>query len=426
MFDQPVCRRRTHFRRVLDLIFPMDSPRKGKWPSLLVNDIKHSFQDVPTLNKLVKVVTFAGIRQTFRDLREKEKYGFVKSCFLIVMLPSASGILRRIKEHVIDATDDEVANVKKSFAEDFAMLAVAGAILAQVAMTGYSLGSLDETHWTAIGAFTVALVTGALTVVHSCLLQQRLNSLFGPQDLRLWLSQPADDGPVSDSEAGLDRRTRLRNRMSRVRSRSPYNQTLLEGPRRASLSAVFIINVPAMLLYYSVIFFLAGLGIYVGSSWSRNLDNFASQADAMRVMILYIVTASIGLLIFFVPVAIKMLESTKDRQARSSANELDDDTAEMKSLQSSVFCPSTQSIDNGKQKAPVVSLRPAAAAGIGVKDNSSKETSGSKSTETQRECVSDRTQSLQAALAASIAAQERNTAALRALLSEFQSSGANS
>ncbi|KAK8168427.1 hypothetical protein BKA80DRAFT_266882 [Phyllosticta citrichinensis] len=286
-------------------------------------------------------------------------------------------------------------------------------------MTGYSLGSLDETHWTATGAFTVALVTGAVTVVHSCLLQQRLNSLFGPNELKLWLSQPADDGPVPDSDVGLDRRTRLRNRMSQARSRLPYKNALLEGPRRASLSAVFIINVPAMLLYYSVIFLLAGLGIYVGSSWSRSLGNFASQADAMRVMILYIVTAWVGLLIFFVPAAIKMLESTKDREARSSSNELNDDASETKSLPSTVFHPSTQSVDNGKQGAPMESLYPAAAAGIGERDNLFKETSASKSTEKQREVYSNRTKSLEA----TIAAQERNTAALRALLSEFQSSG---
>ncbi|KAK7623402.1 hypothetical protein IWX49DRAFT_599824 [Phyllosticta citricarpa] len=106
----------------------------------------------------------------------------------------------------------------------------------------------------------------------------------------------------------------------------------------------------------------------------------------MRVTISYIVTASVGLLIFFVPVAMKMLESNKDRQARSSAaNELHDGASEMLSLRSSVFGPSALSLDNGKHQARRECLRPASAAGMGARDDLSKETSGSKSTETRRE-----------------------------------------
>ncbi|KAK8256467.1 hypothetical protein IWZ00DRAFT_499665 [Phyllosticta capitalensis] len=376
----------------------------------------------PPLFKIWEVVTFAGIRESYREL--KKRYTTIQSLFLLLILPSASGILRRVEENVISASTEEVAEVKRSLVKDFDMLAVAGAILAQVAMTALDLARLDSTHWTATGAFAVALVTGALTVVHSCLLQQRINSFVGPDDLKKWLSRCPNDVPNCDSEAGIDTRV------------AGHSRSFGKGSKkRASISAVFIINVPGLLLYYSVVSFLAGLGVYVVSSWVRKLDNFASPAEAFRVMILYIVTASLGVLILAVPVVLKMLESSEERRIKYQRKHSDfSNSSEMTTVPSSVSDLPLHSVRSADQRAarpgsfrgdlegyaqreaPRSSLESATAAVERARNNLLCKNAESQPTETQRDCF-------EKALVASIEAQQLATEALKALLIAFQNSG---
>ncbi|THW45164.1 hypothetical protein D6D21_04542 [Aureobasidium pullulans] len=81
--------------------------------------------------------------------------------------------------------------MKKALAEDCTMLAVAAAIVAQIAITALSLGYSDTIHWTANAAFVVSLVTASLSVFYACLLQQHISGLFTPDDVKSWLSKPA-------------------------------------------------------------------------------------------------------------------------------------------------------------------------------------------------------------------------------------------
>jgi hypothetical protein len=76
----------------------------------------------------------------------------------------------------------------------------------------------------------------------------------------------------------------------------------------ASFNAAFLIKVPALLLNFSVGAFLVGLGIYLGFSWTRNLDSSQSKSNSLGVLLTYIIVTALGLVLFFLPTLLKYLE----------------------------------------------------------------------------------------------------------------------
>ncbi|KAL8783856.1 MAG: hypothetical protein Q9213_004346 [Squamulea squamosa] len=111
------------------------------------------------------------------------------------------------------------------------MTAIAGAIIAQIAITALSLPELSLTHWLARALFLIGVTSGCL-------------------------------------------------------SRYGYGEP---GTVRPSLPAVLILSAPFVAVKISIMCLLCGLAIYQGFMWTRNLDANAGQHDNRDVFITFIV-----------------------------------------------------------------------------------------------------------------------------------------
>jgi hypothetical protein len=64
-----------------------------------------------------------------------------------------------------------------------------------------------------------------------------------------------------------------------------------------SVASVVTLSAPQGLLSASLGSLLIGLGVYLGSTWIRNLDDLAGSNDSKRVFIMYIVGLSVSVIV---------------------------------------------------------------------------------------------------------------------------------
>ncbi|KAH7083024.1 hypothetical protein BKA63DRAFT_561217 [Paraphoma chrysanthemicola] len=298
----------------------------------IVPSIIHAFELYSQFTyNVFEIITLKALRRSFLEL--KEDYGVIQAALLVFIFPDARHVLKRISRQVLEPQSDgmtameEAMALKKSMTDDCSMLAVAAAIVAQVAITALSLENLSSTHWTARAAFVLSLASGALSVFFACLLQQRISSLFGLSDLKDWLSKPASSAELSQANDLVSEYTKAHSK--RQATAEPKSESedkpwleikkritqLVSEKRwvRASFNAALMIRIPALLLNWSVGAFLIGLGIYLGSSWTQKLDASQPQSSSLGVLVGYISVTGIGLLLFFVPMLLKYLEGAPIR-----------------------------------------------------------------------------------------------------------------
>ena len=128
-------------------------------------------------------------RHLYRDIND---FGVIPAIVLRLGLFEAKDVVNQVREHFIrgDGGLEQAMAFKDSYTPTFNMVGVAGAIIAQIALTALSLPNLDDTHWTARAAFVVGLVAGSLAVFCSCVLQSKMSSLHSPYAVRRWLTRP--------------------------------------------------------------------------------------------------------------------------------------------------------------------------------------------------------------------------------------------
>ena len=100
-------------------------------------------------------------------------FGILPALALRLGLFEAKGLVDEVREHFIrgDGGLDQAIAFKDSYTPTFSMVGVAGAIIAQIALTALTLPNLDDTHWTARASFVIGLVAGSLAVFCCCVLQ---------------------------------------------------------------------------------------------------------------------------------------------------------------------------------------------------------------------------------------------------------------
>lgn len=188
----------------------------------------------------------------------------------------------RIERVVLHGSDAEALRFRDSVITECSMTAVAGAIIAQVALTALSLPSLSLAHWTARACLLFATVAGCLSVYYACTLSRDVGKCYQPQLVRDWLSLMTPK-----------RRTEVDDKKERT----------------ASLSGIFILSAPYTMMSYSILAFITGLAIYQGFVWTRALDTDAGKTNSRNVFIAYIVSTGFCQLFFFSAGVIKAIES---------------------------------------------------------------------------------------------------------------------
>lgn len=131
----------------------------------------------------------------FEHLSDDVKdFGIFPAIVLRLGLFEAKDVVDQVRGHFIrgDGGLDQAMALKDSFTPTFNMVGVAGAIIAQIALTALSLPNLDDTHWTARAAFVIGLVAGSLAVFCSCVLQSKMSGLHNAYAVRRWLTRPQE------------------------------------------------------------------------------------------------------------------------------------------------------------------------------------------------------------------------------------------
>lgn len=180
-----------------------------------------------------------------------------------------------------------------------------GAIIAQIAITAFSLTYVSQAHWTARAFFTFSLIS-SITAVYYVLAQQRtMGRLVHPRQVRAWIRLIPDLEEPEDFDQ--DKRAKilwLQNSFSRLKD--PTKRFSL-GAQRTKLSfflpnltSVLTVSAPKLLLSTSISAFLIGLGVYIGSVWKRKLDNDAGVHSSKAIFIVYLVSVALcyGVYIF--------------------------------------------------------------------------------------------------------------------------------
>jgi hypothetical protein len=110
-------------------------------------------------------------------------------------------------------------------------------LLAQAALSSLSLPKLEETHYSARALLTGSLILGLLSIFFTCVQQRELGRYGRPKEIRAWLSSKKEQGDKVQS----------------------------------SIIAHQLLQAPFEMLGVSVTMFVAGLGIYEGSAFTRKV-----------------------------------------------------------------------------------------------------------------------------------------------------------
>ena len=78
---------------------------------------------------------------------------------------------------------------------------------------------------------------------------------------------------------------------------------------KASLPAVLIISAPFTMVKFSIFAFLAGLAIYQGFTWTRQLDSSAGKGDSRDVFITLMIGTGLCSIFFFLTFSLKNIET---------------------------------------------------------------------------------------------------------------------
>lgn len=256
--------------------------------------------------------------------QDRKDFGLLPAIALRFGLFDAKGVVDEVREHFIrgDGGLDQAMAFKDSYTPTFNMVGVAGAILAQIALTALDLPNLDGTHWTATASFVLALVAGSLAVFCSCILQSKMSALHNAHAVRNWLTRPRETWAdmrsfYSGKEIGqaLENRTLNTTDLDTMRQElSRLNEAFNEEAYRPSLSAALILTAPSQLLNIALGSLLTGFGIYFGFVYSASRLVAEDDDSAFAVLLVYITSAASGLWLFYFPILIKLVATMRDRK----------------------------------------------------------------------------------------------------------------
>ncbi|KAL8670013.1 MAG: hypothetical protein Q9168_005429 [Polycauliona sp. 1 TL-2023] len=197
-----------------------------------------------------------------------QRLGRPLGTFVSVCLRDTANRYVRIENEVLNGNEKEVLAFKQSVTDECNMTAIAGAIIAQIAMTALSLPDLNRTHWVARALFLLGVTTGCLSVYYACELHRVVSKFYRPDAIRFWLRAP----PPRVQDGGFDDRP------------------------RTSLQAVLSLWAPFAAVQVSIFSLILGLAVYQGFLWTRDKDSGSGQHDNRDVFI----TAAVGTGAYFV------------------------------------------------------------------------------------------------------------------------------
>ncbi|OCL07308.1 hypothetical protein AOQ84DRAFT_377815 [Glonium stellatum] len=255
--------------------------------------------------------------QQSADERFRMHYGGFTTLMVKMLLPDAFRQVQLIEERIFPGGDEVAITFRSSYISDCNMTAVAGAIIAQVAITALSLPFLSETHWAARAFWMASLISGALSVYFACLLQRTVGVLYRAEDIRNWLTRPDEqtlkmlalvDAVKQVDPQEPDPHQQQKDLEPTGLGTPDMTQARQRIPRSASLFSALVMIAPSSMINIALGAFLLGLGIYLGFLWTRHLDTQGGKNDSRDVFIIFIISTVIIIALYATPAAYKGLE----------------------------------------------------------------------------------------------------------------------
>lgn len=118
----------------------------------------------------------------------------------------------------------------------------------------------------------------------------------------IWSIAPSNQQPV-DPE---DYRPTLRDRKGIITE-------VTEKCFTPGVTSVITISAPQILLSWSLLSLLLGIGLYFGFIWTRNLDTNAGPGDSRNIMIVYLVSVVVCFIVYSASRLIQDDDTTPER-----------------------------------------------------------------------------------------------------------------
>ncbi|KAF2813285.1 uncharacterized protein BDZ99DRAFT_253159 [Mytilinidion resinicola] len=318
---------------------------------LLISSIEH-WKDL---------VSFRPFTLSLRRNARDDEYGLLMSWTLRLFFRDALDVMTRVERYVLRAEDQHVIAFMKSYTASFNMIGVAGAIIAQVAITAISLTNLTDSHWTAQACFIISLVTGALSVYFSCAINPAFHGLHSADDIKDFLTKPTRSANQKRLRAQLRALESLMEKLKGKLESPPrqlkqtlyeefqgFGQILFEEKWKvASCYSAMMLVAPMNLLNISLNAFLLGLGIYLGKVYTAHLiPSFGS--GSLGLLIIFIISSLFAIALFYVPEGLKSVESEPIQRFAAVLDEInqiqpEESTEERRSLEAADERPVPQS-----------------------------------------------------------------------------------
>ncbi|KAF9700060.1 hypothetical protein EKO04_001375 [Ascochyta lentis] len=241
-------------------------------------------------------------------LNKAREHGWLVTGLLYTVFSDARFVMDRVERYVVHAQDEQVLAFMKLYGASFNMIGVAGAIIAQVAISALSLNRLEDTHWTAETCFVTSLTTGALSVFFSCAANPALHGLHSAADIKDFLTKPVPSKHKKQFELLVSNARELFHR------NAPHEQQMIvkdeierEQWQIASPYAAIMLVVPMILLRIALNAFLFGLGIYLGLLYTANLIP-TYNSGSIAILTFYVGSTLFGLATCYFAQTLKHIE----------------------------------------------------------------------------------------------------------------------
>ncbi|RYP02545.1 hypothetical protein DL765_010730 [Monosporascus sp. GIB2] len=182
---------------------------------------------------------------------------------------------------------------KKAVESDSQRISTAGSIITGVAVGALALPNLSQTHWVARSCWISSLIASLLAVYFATSQAWTISQLTSEKDLRGWIrnTDDADNDGIRLWMALNDNDND--NGDSQDREEEQSEQLL--ASLAPALSSTITVSAPSLLLSSSLLLLLAGMGVFLGFVWSRDLDADAGVGDSKSVFVVYVVVLGFSL-----------------------------------------------------------------------------------------------------------------------------------
>ncbi|KAH7203078.1 uncharacterized protein BKA55DRAFT_587528 [Fusarium redolens] len=152
--------------------------------------------------------------------------------------------------------------------------AVAGTLIATIAITSMSLPSVGQVHWIVRGLWLLSLATGLISALCACNLQATISRNLSWDQLLGWLNDEREKTGWKD----------VRGPTGKDSKRGGVFYVPVS-------SAVLLISAPRALIHYALTAYLIGLGIYLGIIWRDQLNTEVVMGENRNVFICFLISA---------------------------------------------------------------------------------------------------------------------------------------